>query len=234
MYIDDLFWQFESGPPDLEALENSEAYQCFCVKFMKRNVYKELKGFRVTIDGDIDRMILTDRDSLIIHVIYSLRGGIQGESKIAEVLIKDEEMKRKLLQIGKTDTRIQLIGEYNGMYGSFDLIEILSMATEMRFGHFVCPKCKHDYGRQLSGSNFCGICDGPKVQYVTDFYDKKLHVEDNTKSVKNSLALEILKKVKEKLDGCICHEDYPSGDDFTYIPYEYYEEALKALRKEFL
>lgn len=32
--------------------------------------------------------------------------------------------------------------------------------------------------------------------------------------------------VKEKLDECVCTGEYPNGEDYKYIPYEYYEEIM--------
>lgn len=38
-----------------------------------------------------------------------------------------------------------------------------------------------------------------------------------------------LELVKEKLDGCVCTGEYPSGEDYRYIPYEYYKEIMDEL-----
>lgn len=35
-----------------------------------------------------------------------------------------------------------------------------------------------------------------------------------------------LETVKEKLDECVCTGEYLSGEDYKYIPYEYYEEVM--------
>lgn len=35
-----------------------------------------------------------------------------------------------------------------------------------------------------------------------------------------------IKIVKEKLDECVCTGEYPNGEDYKYIPYEYYEEIM--------
>lgn len=40
------------------------------------------------------------------------------------------------------------------------------------------------------------------------------------------VALQIL---KEKLDKCVCTGEYPSGENYRYIPYEYYEEVMGEL-----
>ena len=38
-----------------------------------------------------------------------------------------------------------------------------------------------------------------------------------------------MKIVKEKLDECVCTGEYPNGEDYKYIPYEYYEEVMDEL-----
>ena len=39
----------------------------------------------------------------------------------------------------------------------------------------------------------------------------------------------MLEIAKEKLDECVCSGEYQSGEDYKYIPYEYYEEVMKGL-----
>ena len=36
-----------------------------------------------------------------------------------------------------------------------------------------------------------------------------------------------MKIVKEKLDECVCTGGYPNGEDYKYIPYEYYKEVME-------
>lgn len=38
-----------------------------------------------------------------------------------------------------------------------------------------------------------------------------------------------LETVKEKLDECVCTGEYPNGEDYRYIPYEYYKEIMDEL-----
>lgn len=38
--------------------------------------------------------------------------------------------------------------------------------------------------------------------------------------------------IKEKLDACVCTGEYPSGEDYKYIPYEYYEEVMNELLEQ--
>ena len=39
----------------------------------------------------------------------------------------------------------------------------------------------------------------------------------------------LLEIVKEKLDECVCTCEYANGEDYKYIPYEYYEEIMNEL-----
>ena len=42
----------------------------------------------------------------------------------------------------------------------------------------------------------------------------------------------VLEIAKEKLDECVFTGEYLSGEDYRYIPYEYYEEVMRELMEQ--
>ena len=67
------------------------------------------------------------------------------------------------------NTRMKCIAKYNGSVNCFDLVSIIDTSLGMKFGHYICPECGHDYGKKPDG-DYCCICEGIDLKYIDNYY----------------------------------------------------------------
>ena len=156
---------------DLDEFETSKEYKVLNSQSILNNVYKDLVGFPVTIDGDVEKIIVFGKNEIKLLIIYSLRSDMLYTEQIATVFVNDEDYKKWIRENLKPNTRMKCIAKYNGSVGCFNLVSIIDTSLGMKFGHYTCSECGHDYGKKVK-SDYCYICEGAKLNYVDNFYVK--------------------------------------------------------------
>lgn len=154
---------------DLDEFETSEEYRVLCCHSVFNNIYKDLVGFPVTIDGNVEQIIISGKDEMKFLIVYSLRSDMLYTEQVATVFVKDEKYKKWIRENLKPNTRMKCIAKYNGSVNCFDLVSIIDTSLRMKFGHYICPECGYDYGKKVD-ANYCCICEGAKLNYVDNFY----------------------------------------------------------------
>lgn len=154
---------------DLDEFETSEEYRVMCVHSVFNNIYKDLVGFPVTIDGNIEKIIIHGKDEMKLLIVYSLRSDILYTEQIASVIVKDERYKKWIRENLRPNTRMKCIAKYNGSESCFDLASIVDTSLGMKFGHYICPECGYDYGKKPDG-DYCCICEGVDLKYIDNYY----------------------------------------------------------------
>lgn len=154
---------------DLDEFETSEEYRVLCCQSIFNNIYKDLAGFPVTIDGNVEQIIISGRDEMKLLIVYSLRSDMLYTEQVVTVIVKDERYKKWIRENLQPNTRMKCIAKYNGSVGCFDLASIIDTSLEMKFGHYICSECGYDYGKKVD-SDYCCICEGAKLNYVDNFY----------------------------------------------------------------
>lgn len=154
---------------DLDEFETSEEYRVLCCHSIFNNIYKDLVDFPVTIDGNVEQIIICGKDEMKLMIVYSLRSDMLYTEQMATVAVKDERYKKWIRENLRPNTRMRCIARYNGSVGCFDLISIIDTSLEMKFGHYLCSECGYDYGKKTD-SDYCCICEGAKLNYVDNFY----------------------------------------------------------------
>lgn len=158
---------------DLDEFETSEEYACLCHCFAYGRFYKELQGFPVTIDGNVEQIIISGRDEIKLLITYSLRADGLYQEQVATVIVEDNRIKAWIRSNLRPSTRLKCIASYNGVNRIFNLVSIVDTSPIMRFGHYICDKCKHDYGKKIT-SSYCCICDEGELSYIDNFYQEVL------------------------------------------------------------
>ena len=153
----------------------SEFEKKYCWRYIFNNLsdssgclYMVLKGIKVEIDGDISKIVIRGKDHMTLHVIYSVNKD-DHSYKSATIHVNSEGLKKWIRENARPNTRVKLIASYNGNVNEYDLIAIKRVSSKMKFGHYICPKCKDDYGMTLWEDNHCLICEC-ELEYIDDFY----------------------------------------------------------------
>lgn len=156
---------------NLEEFETSEEYKFLCNHFHSTfdDIYKNISGFQVIIDGNVEQIIISGKDEIKLHIVYSLRSDLLVYEQVAYVVVKNDEHKKWIRENLYPNTRIKCVAKYNGKINNFDLVSIINTSLKMKFGHYVCPNCGYDHGKKEEAHYRC-ICDGTKLNYVDNFY----------------------------------------------------------------
>ena len=154
---------------DLDEFETSEEYACLCRNSIYNNIYKDLTGFQVTINGNVEQIIISGKDEMKLLIVYSLRSDMLYKEQIATVIVKEERYKKWIRDNLHPNTKIKCIAKYNGLISCFELVSIIDTSLKMKFGHYICPECGYDYGKKVE-ADYCCICEGLKLKYVDNFY----------------------------------------------------------------
>ena len=154
---------------NLDEFETSEEYKVMCCQSIFNNIYETLVGFSVTIDGNVAQIIMSGKDEMKLLIVYSIRSDLLNTEQVATVFVKEGRYKKWIRENLLPNTRMKCIAKYNGSVNCFDLVSIIDTSLGMKFGHYICPKCGHDYGKKPDG-DYCCICEGTNLKYVDNFY----------------------------------------------------------------
>ena len=154
---------------DLDEFETSEEYKVMYCQSIFNNIYETLVGFSVTIDGNVEQIIMSGKNEMKLLIVYSIRSDLLHTEQVATVFVKKCKYKKWIRENLLPNTRMKCIAKYNGSVNCFDLVSIIDTSLEMKFGHYICPECGHDYGKKPDG-DYCCICEGTNLKYVDNFY----------------------------------------------------------------
>ena len=160
---------FERENIDLDEFETSEEYSVMRRQSVFNNIYKDLVDFPVTIDGNVEQIIIYGKDDMKLIVVYSLRSDVLYREQIATVIVENDRYKKWIRENLQPNTRMKCIAKYSGSANCFNLVSIIDTSLRMKFGHYICPECGYDYGKKPDGG-YCCICEGVALKYVDNYY----------------------------------------------------------------
>ena len=169
MEYSDALKILETENINLDEFETSEEYKVMCCQSIFNNIYETLVGFSVTIDGNVEQIIMSGKDEMKLLIVYSIRSDLLCTEQVATVFVKEGKYKKWVRENLLPNTRMKCIAKYNGSVNCFDFASIIDTSLEMKFGHYICPECGHDYGKKPAG-DYCCICEGIDLKYVDNFY----------------------------------------------------------------
>lgn len=145
--------------------------------FFLRSEFISLKGFPVTIDGDIDKIIIYGKNRIALDITYSIIPNLLLKVQRIRVFVDDEKNVEYIRKNILPNTRIKIIAKFhqNNNMDLFDLVSIIDYNNIMKFGYYICSKCGTNYGRESEVDpeypNSCCICaDDNSVHHVNNFY----------------------------------------------------------------
>ena len=169
MEYSDALKILETENINLDEFETSEEYKVMCCQSIFNNIYETLVGFSVTIDGNVEQIIMSGKDEMKLLIVYSIRSDLLHTEQVAIVFVKEGRYKKWIRENLLPNTRMKCIAKYNGSVNCFDLVSIIDTSLGMKFGHYICPECGHDYGKKPDG-DYCCICEGIDLKYVDNYY----------------------------------------------------------------
>ena len=186
---------------DLDEFESSEEYRVMCCQSIFNNIYKDLVGFTVTIDGNVEQIIIHGKGEIKLLIVYSLRSDMLYAEQIATVIVKEYGYKKWIRENLRPNTKIKCTAKYNGSANCFDLVSIVDTSLSMKFGHYICSECGYDYGKKVD-SDYCCICEGAELKYVDNFYVDEMKQEQIKALIELSISYEYANKIIEEYTGC--------------------------------
>lgn len=171
MEYEEAFKILEKENINLDEFEESEEYNFLRFK-LGIKWPKYLVGFPVTIDGNVEQILIYGKNEMQLTITYSLRPDMLCPEQLASIIITDEKHKQYIRKNIKPNTRLKCIAKYNDstITTTFNLVSIIDSNSEMKFGHYICPKCNYDYGKHKY-HNDCHFCeDDIKLNYINNFY----------------------------------------------------------------
>lgn len=135
-----------------------------------------LQGIPMRIKGDLMEVKQFGVNEIALIVLVTSDHNSQ---QYARILVKNEDLKAKILSSAKTYTGIdvQTILNTNNLM-IFELTEIKELNQPLNFGRWICPDCGTDYGYDGScKGHYCEICGESakhKLINVTNFYTEEM------------------------------------------------------------